>query len=353
MEGFRIRRDGVEIAVPDVAGLIRLAREGGLAHTDEVRTAGGWLRVEEVAELRALVRNDPWAAWEKVDEVDATALYRKMVEVVGDPEELPAEALAPVPAPKAKRPAPPVSVEPLPLDPGAADPDLDDDGGEVIDFPRRESRRPPPDVPIRPARPRPDRRRPEPAVRASRVGAWVVAGLLLLLVGYAWIRVGGAPTGVTQAPPPSATKAAPPSSSAGDAMIQLDAELRGKLPPLPKEVKEKGDLADALMVEMVQLGVSVAKVDAPVTKWVGRRLDEPKVAEVRVLWQSSGDLTRDIAAIALVVGRYKKHYQLDLTALELTEQATNKVLALDPVAVEAFYLGRTPLGKFLTAVIGG
>ncbi|MFZ5475215.1 MAG: hypothetical protein ACOZNI_00445 [Myxococcota bacterium] len=343
MEGFRIRRGGVEVAVPDVAGLIRLARAGELARTDEVRTVTGWVRVDEVAELAALVRNDPWAAWENVDEVDAAALYRRMVEVVGDPEELPAEALAPVPEPKAKRPATPPPAGPPSVEIEPLEPELDD-GGEVIDFPRPEKKRPPTEVRPRPARP--DKRAAaEPAVRTSRVLAWVVAGLLVLGVGWSWLNFAGTPP-AAKAPSAAPRSEAPPPSVA-DGLIKLDAELHRLLPREPRVVKEPGDLADALMVELVQLGVSVASVDAPVTKWVGRRLDEPKTAEVRVAFHTSGDLTRDISAIAIVIGRYKSLYKLDVPVVEITEQSQNRTMSFDAAAAEALYKGRIPLGKFL------
>lgn len=370
MDGFRIRRDGDEIVVPDVAALLDLARAGRLGGADEIRTARGWVRADQLPELKGHLGGDPWSAWADLDTVDAPGLYRRMVEG-GEPEELPDEALAPVdrrvvvvhgpppsipevaitpledPAPPA--PAAPV-VRPVPRPPTplparpARPPDPDVGPGEVLDFPR------PPPLPDFPSRPR----RPAGttvAVRASRLVFVLVLGGLALAMGLSWMRVQGR-GGDAGAGPTAAVGSATPETSPAKAMLALEQELRANLSPTPRVVRTQDDLQDAVMVELVQFGVDVQSVDVRVTHWVGRKRDEPKTAEVRVTFRKSDDVGRDIGAIALVVGRYKRLYRLDLPVFEVVEAGSGGRTVLDPDKAELFYQARLPLGRFLAEITG-
>jgi hypothetical protein len=377
MDGYRIRRGaGTETAVVDAAALVALARAGRVRPSDEIATAAGWVRADALPELRGLLRDgDPWAAWSDVDSIDAVSVYRQMVDP--DPEDLPSDALSPVgdaaggepvaDAPTAPpgarigadRPAPPVvgpgpaggprREAPLPrFDPAVADALAH--GAEVIDFPRPR----PAAAPNTPsAHTLPPRARPAapPLVRGSRVLAMVAVGLLLLLLGYSWIKVGGSKLGVS-APRTAGTPATPTGTAPAVAapLVALEKDLRASLPGTARAVAKAGDLSDALLVELVQLRVDVVSADGVVTKWAGRRLDEPKSAEVRIQYRSSGDISREIAAMALVVGRYKRLYRLDIPVFEVTDTTGRGMTRIDAAKAEAFYQARLTLEQLLTSV---
>ncbi|MDO9280277.1 MAG: hypothetical protein Q7U06_00070, partial [Pseudomonadota bacterium] len=339
----------------DGAAMRALVASGEVRPTDEVATPDGWIRVDQHPLLRAPARGaDPWAAWSDVDSVDAASLYRKMVDAPADEvTELPSDALTPMfevnrgevnrgevtrgevngaevppvqaPPVQAPRPPPvvdraPVSLEPVRAARPAAHPLLEplpEDGAEVIDFPRQRA-------PTREFVLPPTARRataPPPLVRTTRLVVMVLVGLLMVMVGYAWIRmnaytgVGAGTLAARTAPtrPPAAT-AAPISP-----LVELDAQLRADLTPHPRDVKEPGDLSDALMIELMRQRLDVIDASGLVTKWIGKKGDEPKTAEVRITYRSGGDMSRELGAIALVVGRYKRFYRMDMPVFEVVE----------------------------------
>lgn len=376
MDGFRIRRRGEESVVPDVAALLALARSGRLAEDDEVRTARGWVKASALPELRGHlgIAADPWAAWSNVDDHDAATLYRRMVERdpgVPDVEELPEEAVGPVvervvivargpaelpaaaltpleePAPTPVV-APPYAARPVraptPLPPRAATPraDLPPDGGEVIDFPG------PPPLPDFAERARRPSGQPV-GVRLSRLLAIGLFCGLGLLLAWPMLRAGGARS--TPETTGAATSASPDPSPA-EAMLSLDRELRSQLSPTPRVFRSEAEAADTFMVELVQFGVDVRGVDVQVTRWVGRKRDEPKTLEVRVKFAKSADLGRDIGAIALVVGRYKQQFKLDLPVFEVIDADTGGRTIIDGDKAEQYYQNRLPLGRFLAELSG-
>ena len=349
MDGFRIRVGDVEIAVPDVEGLVRLAERGKLRRTDQVRTTEGWVAAQDVAALREKFTADPWDAWADVDSVDAQSMYRQMTERGEEPEELPADAMAVVPdAPLRAR----ATVSLPEIDP---EPETDEvSGGELIAFPRTASSAPPKAGGIIRPRRGPSAPAAQPLVRWSRLLSFVVAGALLLMMSYAWVNVNAnSRAGIDPAAEPAVARARPaggPTDTVPDSLIKLDAELRSKLPSVPRMVAKPGDLGDALTIELIQLGVNVIGVEANVVKWVGRKKDEPKTAEIRVTFESSGDLAREMGAMAMVLGRYKRFYRLELPILEVIERTTGGRTALDPEKVEQLYQGRMPLGKFLSEI---
>jgi hypothetical protein len=145
------------------------------------------------------------------------------------------------------------------------------------------------------------------------------------------------------------------------ALALTEAELRGRMPPVPRRIEEPGALGDALMLEMTQLGVNVTSVDATVMKYTGRKQDQPKTVEVRVSYvpgarpgadavAAQAASARDVGAIALVVGRYVRVYRLEVPILEITDMSTLTKGILPPAQAEAWYLGRVPLPKLLESM---
>lgn len=361
MEGYRVRRGKAERTFADLATLRGAATRGELRLGDEVWSPDGWVRADTHPALRgAFAGADPWSAWSDVDEHDAASVYKQMVESA-EPEDLPAEALRaveeptedrvprlppvvqappvpppPVPPPKAEVPELPRPVAPLPRAEAPRAEGLP--AGEVIDFPAR------------PPRPRPAAPPPaQPLVRTSRVVAMVVAGALVLLIGRAWLRVGAfSEAGISEPDPP---KTAVPVEVSP--LIKLDAEIRQYLSPTPRAVEKAGDLSDALLVELVGARLEVVEAEGLVTKWIGRHGDEPKSAEVRVKYRSNGDMSRELGTIALVVGRYKRLYRLEMPVFEVTDVGTNRMTRIDPDKAEAYYQARITLEELLQAIAGG
>lgn len=342
-----------------MASLIRLAQAGELSRADEVWVASGWVRAEDVTELRPHLKGDPWSAWQDIDDVDAAKLYERMVErgaaeprPEDEPEDLPVEALTPVPegaGPRVLVVRRDSSTAPEPAAPLAPPPRPDHARGELIDFPRAYA---PPPVPERVSRPSTRRPGPPPLVRASRVASFVLAGGVLLLIGYGWISFGGSSRiGVEAVEPPAAVTAAPLRvPAAPDPLARTESELRNQLPPDTKRIREAGDLNDALLLELVQLGVQVGAVDAPVTKWAGRKQDDPRAAEIRIRFTARPEIERDLGAIALVVGRYKRTYRLDIPVFDLTEETTGGHTLVNAEQAEAFYMQRVSLTALLAGI---
>ena len=98
---------------------------------------------------------------------------------------------------------------------------------------------------------------------------------------------------------------------------------------------------DLVVIERVE------EADGVVTKWIGRTGDEPKSAEVRISYRSGGDLTRELGAIALVVGRYKRFYRLDIPVFEVTEVGARGVTRIRAEDAEAYYQARMSLEDLL------
>ncbi|MDP2316461.1 MAG: hypothetical protein Q8P41_26425 [Pseudomonadota bacterium] len=391
MDGYRIRRGregqgGFERSVPDEAALKALVATGEVRPSDEVSTGTGWLRVDQHPVFRgSLPGADPWSAWSDVDSVDAASLYRKMVDTPPPPDEdaglveLPVDALSPVweidgrPEPAAPPTRPPALLvppppppeapqgaargpralhevdrapRPVPVPPVSPQP-LPEDGAEVIAFPRA---RPPARDLVLPPEPR-RRPPPPPLVRSSRVATLVFVGLAVVALGYAWIRLNsytGVGAGTRPRPSSSASTkgvVVPPSP-----LVALDVELRAALSPHPRDVKEAGDLSDALLVELLQQRLDVIDANGVVTKWVGRKGDEPKSAEVRISYRSAGDLSRELGGIALVVGRYKRFYRLDIPLFEVTEVGTRGVTRIDAANAESYYQARITLEDLLLSL---
>jgi hypothetical protein len=130
----------------------------------------------------------------------------------------------------------------------------------------------------------------------------------------------------------------------------MEQELRSTLTPTPRLIAVPGDFTNALTVELVQQRVDIRTADGNVTKWIGRKGDEPRIAEVRIVYRSRGEISRELGAIGLVVGRYKRLYRLDMPVFEVTEEGTGGTTKIDPERAEAFYQARITLQAFLQSL---
>ena len=354
---------------------------------------------------------DPWAAWKGVESVDASQVYRRMTEdVIPD---LPAEALE-VEAGDGRGPAQPtgpltpsggpaVTTTRTPLRETEPEPDeLTDESVEAIGTPRRARDRTTPaaastrtgggaDVvafPGRPAsRPRPEDAAFDPVAAAerslppdldayfpprtqrpertmiggasfTRLAAFAFALGALGLAGWLWTSIAAdrpalaRRTPGTQASGGAAVAAAisPEQAAASLALRQTEAGLRARMAPNPREARTETQLSDALLLDIGQMQVRVRSVKVRVVKYSGRRLDEPRAAEIRVEYLPGDDRARDLGAIALVVGRYARMLRMDLPVFTITDTLGQSV-APTALVVDAFYLGRLDLEKFTAGLV--
>lgn len=393
MDRYRVRREGSEVWAGTLDELRVLHADGRLRPGDEVWDGTRWVSAAEVPSLRPRRSADPFAAWDDADRVDAASVVNR---VVRRPE---AEALAaPPPAiPSRSRPLPPpVEVEVPPLDdqhtdpgggalpaarPGAPalrsvpapsrgpaaaaelpaavepppprpprerPPHPGPDGGMIIDFP---AFKPPPSAVWQPEGPAPPP--PVPAIRLGRVALYVGIGLVGLGAWAGWIRLNAdGRFGIEEAAPPVASPAepAPPPTSAGaGALVELEAALRAGAGGPLRPVAKPGDLSDALLIDLTNLKVDFETVEAEVTEWSGRYLDQPRRGWVRITLHTAEELDRSLGAVALVVGRYAQVYRIELEPIEVRVRtpAGDRRTLIDPARAMRFYAQELTLEQLL------
>ncbi|HNC96500.1 MAG TPA: hypothetical protein PKW90_10280, partial [Myxococcota bacterium] len=176
---------------------------------------------------------------------------------------------------------------------------------------------------------------------------WLFVGLIVAMLGWVSYQLGKPPRinpedGIL----PRSELPPPPTPSP---VQLLEKELRAALPPNPRAVVEAGDLPDNLTIELQQMGVDVVTVDATVTKWAGRKEDQPQAAEIHITIKPSEALERDMGAIGLVVGRYVTLYRLSVPVFEVIvvtdDQAAKR--SFDAVRSSSFYEERLSLEGWL------
>lgn len=240
----------------------------------------------------------------------------------------------------------------------APDPELPPaEPGELINFPKPPRRT----TSVPPLR-KPESR-PVPLVRASWVILWVGVGLLGVGLWFGWMRMQAnslsgivvtAPSTKPATPPATPPPTTPPASPSAASLKAVEAELRAGLTSEVRPIRAEGQLGDALLIDLQNLHLDVAAVDAPVLAWSGRARDVPQKAEVHVKLTSQRDLSRQFGGIALAVGRYKRALHLDIPVLEVVIATPEGELTttLDAKLAEDFYVGRIDLQALLAAQVG-
>lgn len=282
--------------------------------------------------------------------------------VVARPEEPPAVEPMPVVTPREVEPEPvlpPREVEPAPaVQPraipfrGGAAPRLADEHeavGEVITFPRSRVR--PAEV-VSPRAPA-----PSPLIRPLRVATMVGLGMILLVGGWAWVRMeaGLAPASpveaaVTTGEPHENRSGAGHQGTSVDATAAVEKQLRGVQLGDPRPVKKDGDLGDAILIDLQRLKVDILDVKAPVTQWSGKRAETPIEAEIHIQYRAvPGELDRELGAIAISVGRYININRLKVTAFDVAATTGEKTVLypVDPQRAEDFARGRISLAQLM------
>lgn len=379
MAMLRIRTGGAELEVPDYASLHSMQAGGLIGPDAEIETEEGWKPVAPPP-TSTPTGDDPWAAWNEVDERKAEQIYETYVQKdeaqrasppkEDEAAELPIAAVVPMPRPvissrpKAAREAEP-SAHPPPIERVAQPRSM----APTVPFEPVSAYSPPPTLekaalPTRssfgvpdPPREEPSRQAPkqtpnrpdEALLRPGRIIAYVVGGLLVLGGIVAAVEMGTStePNGmsVSSAKPKGALK----TDEVLDPLVQVERELRAIGLGEVHEVTRDGDLGDGILIDLQKLRLDVERVDAPVLRWVGRKQEDPEQAEVHVTFRSTGELDRELGAIALVVGRYKLRYSIDIPIVEalFTVDGMLRSQMLDDKVAEQFYANRTTLKEVL------
>lgn len=254
---------------------------------------------------------------------------------------------------------------------------------EPVPFPERAP--PPMDLPMRAPAPRAaraDKAPPSPGPNWWRIGALTLLGLVV--VGGARFYVSmvttaeyGPPVPPPSVPPgaedmvaappvaaPTAGGASPSATSAldadpapaADAYAEVERTLRTDLMSGAQEATDEEALETALLIELNRVRLSVARVEVTALSRVdGAETGLLESVELRLLLRSDGqELDREIAAAALVVGKYVQHDELAVPVFEVAFDGLQdgKVLRkrVDADLARQFYLGRLPMGDFLAAL---
>ncbi len=190
----------------------------------------------------------------------------------------------------------------------------------------------------------------------ARLAAFAFALGALGLAGWLWTSIAADRPALARRPSSTSGGAAvaaattPEQAAASLAMRQTEAGLRTRMAPNPREARTETQLSDALLLDIGQMQVRVRSVKVRVVKYSGRRLDEPRAAEIRVEYLPGDDRARDVGAIALVVGRYARMLRMDLPVFTITD-ALGQSVAPPALVVDAFYLGRLDLEKFMAGLV--
>lgn len=377
-----------ELSVPDGAAVEALVRAGRVdAHT-RVSLPGErrWRALGTVPAFAPLFSADPWAAWDAMDE-DTAEKAREAF----DPPEIAPAALEPLdpptapsrpPAPAVEelppaaieevvellpppRPAPPRRVEAAPrpaaagrviaFPQGRGDAPVDGtaaldpfDAGPVVEAPPAPARalRPPARSPVREDAP------PRPMVRwwvlmaAVLCGGAVAAAVRVVVGGTAHFVQPPAPEPVELAP--VGVESAPP---VADPYRLLEDELRVQLRTEPLHIAGPGDFEDALTIELRRVHVDLTRVEAPIRVWGGKKQDVPQVAEVVLAFTSRpGELDRELAGIALVVGRYVAQHGMEVPRFDVYVEGVSaepRRIAMNAESAQRFFLQRITLTQLL------
>jgi hypothetical protein len=94
-------------------------------------------------------------------------------------------------------------------------------------------------------------------------------------------------------------------------------------------------------------------VEAAVVAWEGKKGEVPRTAEIRVRIRTDGELDRELASVALVVGKYVHSYNLDVPRLEVlisgVDEAPRRQI-IDAGRARLLYAERLSLLDFLTTM---
>ena len=366
-----------------------LAETGQLQIDTLICQPGGveFQRADSLIELSGkLASEDPWSAWAEMesagedwapeeddDEEDDLEVDTQIMTALEEPKPTRTLSAPPVIAPELEVGdlAPIEGIEPSP--PAPAKPEVSEPPGKIIAFPAERTRRqvrtdggyalaqrpvhrlPPPPLPDLP-RPSPRPVRTTTQLSIMRLSMLVLAGVLLLLLGRAYVL----DTAATILPPHPATLAEVETSegeapeAAPDPYALLESELRGQMSLDLLSVTSEGEFEEALLIELGRVKLDVASVRVAVEDWAGRKRDVPQAADFQIrLRFRSGELDRELAAVGLVVGKYIQRYSLDVSRFDVVMEHSEGGFyryRINSEAARKFYIQRIDLVGYLEAL---
>lgn len=302
-----------------------------------------------------------------------------------DAAELPAAAAEPIPSRVPPKASPGNRGKVIPF-PGPRPGRRDTDGShalapEPLPFPERPPPAPPPPMQEleRLDREFPARRRPPPGTEAARTNWWRIGflgflGVAVLSLARLYVTTvaqadfGPArrvvvPPGVPDEGVPgeaAAVAETPPTPPPAEVDIEaayreVESQLRASMMAGTQPTGSAAELETALFLELNRVRLSVIRVDVAVLATRDEVPDgEPVSVELRVLLRSDGtELDREIAAAAMVIGKYVQGDGLSVPTFEVAFDglADGKALRtrVDADLAREFYAGRLRMGAFLQA----
>lgn len=260
-------------------------------------------------------------------------------------------------------PLPSAAVEPLLLDP-QSDPPSDEPRGEVIEFPgpSRPASRPmprliePDDIDARPLQVSRE------AIESARVPSryyWMGAFLLLCLGAtgiFVWymrsVALWTRPLAVVESPEvdppePPPEPVVPQNRSSEESLV---GELRQKIPRDAGSIEgSEEQFGDVLFVELQRV-ISPRSVHVQVM--ARTRTGVPEIVEFQFLVNASGDVLRDLGAVALVAGKYKSQYDLQVRRIEVVlvdADGAQRSRELSPEGCSQLWNGKMNLADLLVS----
>ncbi len=167
---------------------------------------------------------------------------------------------------------------------------------------------------------------------------------------------GGAPVAEAQ-PVEAAPEVAGPTTLPSGPYADIEREIRSQWLADPRDLVEANDLEDALYVELPRVHIQLVRAKAPITEWGGRKSAQPQAANFLIRYEGrAGERDRELAAIALVVGRYMSIYKLrsDQLTIEIqTASGGTRRIAVDPTQALRLYEQRITIVEFLEQLAKG
>ena len=143
-----------------------------------------------------------------------------------------------------------------------------------------------------------------------------------------------------------------PMAAVDDELRDLERELRStmRVDIVDLCTGDAEDIHGALLVELSRLKVQVATVDSPVYRWSESTTPCPEVLDLRVTLNDRGQKSRDLASVALVVGKYIEHHDWQMREFQLSwrsDDGTLRGTEVDPNRVRLFWGAAIGLDDFL------
>ncbi len=394
MVKYEVRIDGDIQEVESISELEELVRCRTVRATTLVRPVGGeWIPARQLNVLRRFFAVEVWEAWEELDDVDEdSVLDGRVIELIDrEPEESP-ESPEPAVLSEGEPSEEPGELE-LELDESAPeDPELPEDvdleehpeaedvqdlpsealephRGKILDFPVRPFPRASrggaqPMLAPMPSPPRSEAPPPSSGLPARfLVLGGVVALTAVCVLGWVWyvnsVAAWTSATPVTQVapepevPPEPELEELPPvelveievveeTEAVVDELVELERELRRSMRSGVVDVcsGDPEDVESAMLIELSRLKTRVSSIRSSVFAWTSGQSACPEILELSLTLHERGELARDLASVALVVGKYSEYYDWqvrDFQVAFLSEEGTLQGQSLDAEKARRFW----------------